>query len=528
MSFRKFGNMKHYYYLLFVSASLMAACQETAEPDPEPQLLVEDWQPLKTDGSNPLLDFWFTADPTAVEHDGRLYLYATNDQEQFDSVGAKGSNTYEKIRSLVMMSTADMRNWTFHGLIPTGEIAPWIIASWAPSVCSRVEQDGKTHFYLYFSNSGFGTGVLTATSPVGPWSSPLESSLVDAQTPGLGDCKVPFDPGVVIDENGVGWLAFGAGRARICRLDSTMTAVARASRWENPFVELPAPYHFEANELNYINQTWVYTYNMDWTEHKPWKQKTEVPKRCVMTYMTSQTPLKSASWQYRHDYLDNPMDQGLHASNNHTHLHKFRGEWYLFYHTTELQRRLIPSEGGFRDVRVERAEVDEDSLLIRPVRMTEKGVPQIAFLSPYERQEAETTAATRAVDFRPMRNQAGNMYLRASEDTITVVRLDGVDFGGQRPSALRLWARGRGRVEVRLDSINGTLVFADSIGALLLSEEKEMTWEACALPLYPAYLRALDAQGTQDALEAQDMPDVHDLYFFYRGASLEVDAWRFE
>lgn len=153
---------------------------------------------LATGNHNPILDFLFTADPTAVEHEGRLYVYGTNDHEQFDSVGVNGKNSYEKIKSLAMMSTDDMVNWTYHGLIPTGELAPWIINSWAPSACKRVEEDGKTHFYLYFSNSGYGVGVLTATSPVGPWRSPLQKSLVDAKTPGLGDCKVPFDPGVVV------------------------------------------------------------------------------------------------------------------------------------------------------------------------------------------------------------------------------------------------------------------------------------------------------------------------------------------
>lgn len=56
---------------------------------------------------NPLLDFTFTADPTAVEYDGRLYVYATNDQQQYEAVGRDGRNTYEKIKSIAMMSTDD-------------------------------------------------------------------------------------------------------------------------------------------------------------------------------------------------------------------------------------------------------------------------------------------------------------------------------------------------------------------------------------------------------------------------------------
>ena len=105
--------------------------------------------------ANPLVDFNFTADPTAVEYEGRLYVYATNDQ-QCDEKGPDSDNTYERIKTLAMMSTEDMVNWTWHGIINVEELSPWIYNSWAPSVASQVEEDGKTHFYLYFSNSGNG------------------------------------------------------------------------------------------------------------------------------------------------------------------------------------------------------------------------------------------------------------------------------------------------------------------------------------------------------------------------------------
>ena len=144
---------------------------------------------------NPLLDHHFCADPTAVEYNGRLFVYGTNDHQQYDESPVKTNNTYECIKTLSMMSTADMANWTYHGEIPVGEIAPWIVNSWAPSVISRKEKDGKTHFYMYFSNSGCGTAVLTATHPLGPWTSPLKKSLVDQQSDFTKKCKVPFDPG---------------------------------------------------------------------------------------------------------------------------------------------------------------------------------------------------------------------------------------------------------------------------------------------------------------------------------------------
>ena len=221
---------------------------------------------LLTNNANPLLDFIFTADPTAVEYNGRIYVYATNDHQQYEKVGKDGKNSYEHIRTLVMMSSDDMVNWTYHGLINTAELAPWSQNSWAPSITSRLEADGKTHFYLYYSNSGGGSAVLTSTSPVGPWSDPLGKNIVDRSVPGV-DVGAPFDPGVLIDDQGTGWLTFGGGtpkteympdNARIVKLGADMISLA------SNVSKIPAPYFNEASDLNFINGTWVYSYCTSW------------------------------------------------------------------------------------------------------------------------------------------------------------------------------------------------------------------------------------------------------------------------
>ena len=56
-----------------------------------------------TTEGNPLIANVFCADPTAVEYEGRLYVYGTNDHRQYEAVGAEGSNTYEHIKSIVML-----------------------------------------------------------------------------------------------------------------------------------------------------------------------------------------------------------------------------------------------------------------------------------------------------------------------------------------------------------------------------------------------------------------------------------------
>ncbi|MGN1339233.1 MAG: glycoside hydrolase family 43 protein [Oscillospiraceae bacterium] len=400
--------------------------------------------------TNPLISNIFCADPTSVEYNGRLYVYGTCDHQQYEAVGADGKNTYEHIKSLVMLSTEDMVNYTYHGRIEVGEICPWIIASWAPSITSRVEDDGLTHFYLYFSNSGWGTGVMTATSPTGPWSDPLGHSLIDGNTPGLNGCKSPFDPGVCIDDNGTGWLSLGGGTdgARIVKLGSDMVSL------DSDIVKIPSLFHFEASELNYINGTYVYTYNNDWDKHYTgWDiEGVMPPPGCSMSYMTTKTPLDPDSWEYRDYYFKNPGEQGLEYSNNHTHLQKYQGRYYLFYHSL-FPQKLLGTNGGFRSLCVNEAQVNEDTLTIEKVTATKEGVQQIKYIDPYQVVEAETIAA------------CSNIYYEQNADAMTLSSGSGDGKsswiyvrGAYFDEAAKYFAatvRGKGRIDVYVGSTVG-------------------------------------------------------------------------
>lgn len=338
--------------------------------------------------NNPISSDFFCADPTSVEYNGRLYVFGTNDHEQFEIAGADVDNTYEKIKSFVVFSTDDMVNWTYHGEINVGEIAPWITNSWAPSIVSRVEDDGKTHFYLYFSNNGLGVGVIHATDPLGPWDDPLGKPLISSNTPGLKDCPNPFDPGVVIDENGDGWLSFGGGKAssgtdfmpgsaRIVKLGDDMLSFA------SDFSEIPAPYFFEASELNVINDTYVYTYCSDWSDHsEQWPYDCPAPAGCGMVYMTTKTPLDPSSWEMKGECFVNPGISGFDYSNNHTHMEKFNGNWYMFYHTLSLKQGMGIT-GSYRSLGVDLINVDEENVTIEKTGGTKKGVKSVSPVDPF-------------------------------------------------------------------------------------------------------------------------------------------------
>ncbi len=459
---------------------------------------------LTSNNANPLLDFMFTADPTAVEYDGRIYVYATNDHQQYEKVGKDGKNTYEHIRTLVMMSSDDMVNWTYHGLINTAKLAPWSQNSWAPSITSRLEADGKTHFYLYYSNGGGGSAVLTSTSPVGPWKDPLGKNIVDRSVPGV-DVGAPFDPGVLIDDQGTGWLSFGAGtpktkympdNARIVKLGADMISLA------SNIAKIPAPYFNEASDLNFINGTWVYSYCTDWGERPEWPYSNiDKPTACNISYMTTKTPLDADSWKYRDNYFKNTGDVNVGPmTNNHTHIFKFKGKYYIAYHAMYLQD-YFGTKGGFRNVGIEAIQVDEKNVNFPMVNATFKGPSQLNPLNPFVLQQAETTAGTSGqVQFEAVGN-AGNMVAKGKADKQCLM-VRGADFSKRIPAKFEARVKGKGKIDVYINSLKGT-------------------------PLVSLTCDGSNWTTLSEKIERKIDKGVADIYFVFNGAVFLFDEWKF-
>jgi arabinoxylan arabinofuranohydrolase len=464
---------------------------------------------LLTNNGNPLLDFMFTADPTAIEYNGRVYVYATNDNQQYEKVGKNGKNSAESIRTLVMMSSADMVNWTYHGLINTAVLAPWNASSWAPSIESRMEADGKTHFYMYYSNNAFGTAMLTATSPVGPWKDPLGKNLVDRSVPGV-DVDVPYDPGVVIDAQGTGWLVFGAGtpktkympdNSRIVKLGADMISLAGS------ISKIPSPYMNEASDLNFINGTWVYSYCTNWDERTVWPYTNIAkPSAACISYMTSKTPLNPDSWQYRDNYFRNPGenvgDKIGPLTNNHSHLFKFQGKWYFAYHAMYLQD-YFNTAGGFRNVGIEEAPVDEgNGVNIPMINGTFKGPSQTHLLNPFVVQQAETTAGTSGHVLFDTVGIVGNMAAKGQIDKQCLM-VRGADFSNQIPAKFEARVKGTGRIDVYVNNLKGPALVS------LMCDAKAWT--------------TLSKQ-----IELNIPKGVGNIYFVFYGDGFLFDEWKFD
>ena len=438
------------------------------------QTLATDYK--GTSNVNPISSCVFCADPTAIDYKGRLYVYGTNDHQQFIKNGKKGSNGYGNIKSLVVFSTDDMVNWTFHGTIDVGKVCGgWCGQSWAPSAVWRTTDKGVDEFFIYFANGGGSVGVIkSTTSPVGPFKSPNSQAMIRHGMAGVDPCNWVFDPGAVIDENGVGWIAFGGGdpqstgsklwpgNSRIAKLKSSMTAV------DGKAVNMPAPYLFEASELNIMDGKFVYTYNTSWSDRNDWSKFTKrngqpAPSTCSMCYMVNDNPLDPESWEYRGEYVANPGSFGFGSGNNHTHLQKFEGNYYLFYHSSMLEQSMKTGASGFRSIGVNKATVNESTQKIGKVTMSKTGISAIKKLNPYELQQAETmstsggisyedfTNVTKVTSINTLGNDASkNLQVKMAAGAWTFLR--GVDFGETGASKFTLNAKGTGTLEIRLAS----------------------------------------------------------------------------
>ena len=122
---------------------------EVETPEPSEPTVMEAYK--KTNEVNPLNPYRFCADPTSVEYEGRLYVYGTNDQQEFDATGGLTSNTYGKIRSLVMMSTEDLVNWTYHGTIDMTAVCGQWLTLRGPLLSSPVKKPTGKPISIYIS-----------------------------------------------------------------------------------------------------------------------------------------------------------------------------------------------------------------------------------------------------------------------------------------------------------------------------------------------------------------------------------------
>ena len=96
---------------------------------------------------NPIIRHKFTADPAAMVHNGKVYLYTGHDQ------APPRRNGYEMHEWLVF-SSSDMVNWTEHAVPLRVKDFAWAKDdSWASQV---IERNGKFYWYVAVEHATIG------------------------------------------------------------------------------------------------------------------------------------------------------------------------------------------------------------------------------------------------------------------------------------------------------------------------------------------------------------------------------------
>ena len=415
--------------------------------------------------SNPLIDYDFGADPFALEYNGRVYVYMTADQFEYDQNGNIIDNTYSKINSLHVISSADLVNWTDHGFIPVAGpngVAKWANNSWAPAIAYK-QIDGQDKFFLYFCNGGGGIGVLEGDSPVGPFTDPLGHALIDGSTPGTQGVPWIFDPAVMVDDDGTGYLVFGGGipagqdlnpkSARIVRLGDDMISL------DCEPVMIDAPCMFEDGGIHKANGKYYYTYCSNFSGNHSAVEG--YPGYGIICYMVSDDPL--GPYEYCGEILQNPSTYFGVGGNNHHAIFNFKGTSYIVYHAQTLGQAM-GIEKGYRSTHINEVEYYADGRIV-PIQADREGISQLETMSPYQLTAGETIAWQAGIKVEAC-DQPGQGLSEVNNRAVTDIQngdwiaVAGLDFGdkGAASFTASIAAQAGGAVELRVDSPDGTVV----------------------------------------------------------------------
>jgi arabinoxylan arabinofuranohydrolase len=505
-------------------------------------LLPDDPTPVATDATipvigkqigdhNPLMSHQFGADGNAFVFGDRVYMYMTNDTQEWDPTADSDTNTYARINQITVISSDDLVNWVDHGNInvagPNGA-ATWATNSWAPAFSSAIV-DGEQKFFLYFCNNGSSVGVLEAPTPTGPWTSPLDGPLVNRNTPGVPTeySTWYFDPGVFVDNDGQAYLYFGGGDPNpasavedavnnpkstyVIRLGDDMVSI------EGEAEVIDAPNIFEASHVFERDGKYYYSYSTDFTNEG---RDPGAPPTGAIAYMMADHPM--GPWtpaEFAGTAFVNQSAFFGTGGNNHQSFFELNGEYYFTYHAATVNQKMNQQAGtnisGYRSPHMQEVEFNADGTII-PIQGDYAGVDQVKTLDPFRTIEAETIGWQSGILTKQVERGSVEFGELSTNLVLTALNngdwtgLSSVDFGEHDEvtftTAATPLVEGTS-VEVRLGSPAGQLVGTVALDGTV-GEKGEFSTTLTGVA------------GT------------HDLFFVFVGeddaALAEIDTWAFE
>lgn len=291
--------------------------------------------------ANPIFTDVFTADPAAMVHGGKVYLYAGHDE-------AKDNTKFFEMHDWLVYSSADMVNWEAHGPRLHVKDFKWAKGdAWASQI---IEKNGKFYWYITARHNdtkpGFAIGVAVGDSPLGPFKDALGKALItnDMTTDTPNDWD-DIDPSVFIDNDGQAYLFWGNSKPRYAKLKPNMIEL------DGPIVPVTGlPEFTEAIWVHKYKDNYYLSYAMGFPEKLGYAMSKSI----------------TGPWEYK-GILNEVAGN---TPTNHQAIIEFNNKHYFIYHTGAGR----PDGGQYRrSVSIEELFYNPDGTIKRIV-MTSEGV----------------------------------------------------------------------------------------------------------------------------------------------------------
>lgn len=483
---------------------------------------------------NPLMGHKFGADGYGFVHDGRVYMYMTNDTQGYapdSNTGISPQINYGAINQITLISSDDLVNWVDHGEIqvagPNG-IAPFTGNSWAPGIESKVV-NGKEKFFLYYANGGGSSNVVTGDSPLGPWTSERTSTLINSSTPGAQGVNWLFDPAPLVDDDGKQYLFFGGGPAS--------TSFPAEERFNNPknirVIELgddmistkgtaavvDAPVAFEAAQVFKRGEKYYLSYSShfggnDFGGNQP--RVPGYPGGGEIGYMISDDPMSWPKEAYAGVMFPN-QSQFFGAGtggNNHQSAFEYEGKYYFSYHAPTLNKRINGNTTqGYRSAHLQELTFKEDGT-VNQVVGDYAGVEQVRDFNPFRTFEAETLGWTKGIATAKI--DGGSAEFGAAAPNLVVKDIDNGDWTGL--SSVAFGENGAAKVSVKVKPLQsgGSIDVRSGSATGQILGTIPVTGEA--------------GQWTELSADLAGATGTQDVYFTFNGPTgdlFEIDTYAF-
>ncbi len=384
---------------------------------------------------NPIVSNQFSADPSARVFGDRIYIYPSHD---ILATPGKGRVGWFCMEDYHVFSSANLTDWTDHGMLITQNKIPWVkpdsYSMWAPDC---IERNGK--FYFYFPTTpndtiaygkGFRIGVAISDKPTGPFI-PASEPIKDVRG---------IDPNVFIDKDGQAYLYWSAGNIYGAKLKANMLELESEVK---TLGELPSkglkegPYLFEREGIYYLTYPHV-------------ENKIE-----RLEYAIGNNPL--GPFTFKGVIMD---ESPTGCWTNHHSILEFKNQWYLFYHHNDYS----PNFDKARSIRADSLSFNKDGS-IQKVIPTFRGIGISSAIKEIQIDRFTRLSDKGAtIDFIDSSNTFKGWKILFSEAGAWS-QYNSVDFGKTPLSyaIIRASSQAGGILEIRAGSLNGNVLASITI-----------------------------------------------------------------